>query len=226
MDYSDLSPPDLVLFCAKDRDADSWKEFIRRFHPVIARSVIRVAARYGAFDSSLIDDLLQETYLKICADQCRLLRAFTPQGPESAFAFLKVVAANVAQDFFKGRLAQKRAPELTAETVEQAAAASSGELTDYRLTATERAVLMGQIDQRLKSALPPDELQRSRAVFWLYYRSGMTATAIASIPAIGLTTKGVESLLFRLTRLVREGISRVASADKKKPKGLQQAESF
>jgi RNA polymerase sigma-70 factor, ECF subfamily len=226
VNYSDLSPPDLVWFCAKDSDADFWKEFIRRFHPVIARSVIRVAAQYGTFDNSLIDDLLQETYLKICAEQCKLLRTFTPQGPESAFAFLKVVATNVAQDFFKGRLAQKRAPELTAETVEPATASPNAKFSDYRLTDAERAVLMDQIDRRLRCTLPPDELQRSRTVFWLYYRSGMTASAIASLPTIGLTTKGVESLLFRLTRLVREGISGAASADKKKPKGLQQAESF
>lgn len=226
MTYSELSSADLFRVCGQVGDAACWQEFMRRFNPVIARSVIRVAMRHGPFDKSLIDDLVQETYLKICADECRILCTFIPRGTESAFGFLKVVATNVAQDFFKARLAAKRAPESDAQSVETAPAPATPESLDNYLTQTERAVLIDQIDRRLKTELPREELQRSRTVFWLYYRSGLTANAIASLPAVGLTTKGVESLLFRLTRLVRDSVSNVRPADKKGRKGLQQAESF
>lgn len=226
MDYSALSPVELFSICAQGDDSLAWQEFISRFNPVIARSVIRVASRYETACSGQVDDLVQEIYLKICADQCKLLRAFIPQGPESAFGFLKVVATNVAQDFFKGRLAQKRAPESGAQSVEAASALTTPEFSGNRLTQPERAVLIDQIDRRLATTLPSDEVQRSRTIFWLYYRSGLTASAIASLPTVGLTTKGVESLLFRLTRLVRDSLSDVAPADKKARKGFQQAESF
>jgi len=47
---------------------------------------------------------------------------------------------------------------------------------------------------------------RDRNLFWLYYRQGLTADAISRIPAIGLSAKGVESALLRLTRLLRDTI--------------------
>jgi RNA polymerase sigma-70 factor (ECF subfamily) len=200
-----------------------WKEFLRRFNPVIARSVIRVAMRHGISDKSLIDDLVQETYVKICANECKLIRTFTPLQPDSAFGFLKVVAASVAHDFFKGRLADKRAPEATAASVEEKSPAARVESTKGTLNAAERAVLIEQIDRKLSAVVSPVELQRARTVFWLYYRSGFTASAIASLPALDLTTKGVESMLFRLTRLVRERVSSVAGADSGNKKGFQQA---
>jgi RNA polymerase sigma-70 factor (ECF subfamily) len=226
VNYPDLSPPQLFSICAGGGDAAAWEEFIRRFNPVIARSVVRIAIRYGTSDKPLIDDLVQETYLKICANECKLLRTFIPQQPESAFGFLKVVAASVAQDFFKSRLAEKRAPEASAASVEQIAAPAGPECPKRTLNPTERAVLMGQIDRKLRAVVPAEELQRALTVFWLYYRSGFTASAIASLPALDLTTKGVESLLFRLTRLVREDFSDSEERNQGSKKGIQQAESF
>jgi RNA polymerase sigma-70 factor (ECF subfamily) len=225
VNYSDLSPPELFSTCARGGDAGSWQEFIRRFNPLIARSVLRIAMRYGDSDRSVIDDLIQETYLKICANECRLLQTFTPQSPESAFGFLKVVAASVAQDFFKSRLAEKRAPEATASSVD-AISVSPREYPQGALNPAERAVLVDQIDRKLRAIVPARELQRARTVFWLYYRSGLTANAIAAIPAMDLTTKGVESLLFRLTRLVRDNLSNSGVTDADSKKGFQQAESF
>lgn len=226
MDYSALSPMELFSACARRGDAASWEEFIRRFNPVITRSVLRVAVHHGTSDRSLIDDLVQETYLKICANECRLLRTFAPQQSDSSFAYLKVVAASVAQDYFKSRLAEKRAPEAKAEPVEDVAAPNRQETPKSALNHTERTVLINQIDRRLRAVVPAKELQRARTVFWLYYRAGFSASAIASLPSSNLTTKGVESLLFRLTRLVREHLSGAGEGDQDSKKGIQQAESF
>jgi RNA polymerase sigma-70 factor (ECF subfamily) len=223
--YSDLSPPELFLICAQGGDAASWEEFIRRFNPVIGRSILRVAMRYGSPDKALVDDLVQETYLKICSNDCKLLKSFIPQRPESAFGFLKVVAASVAQDFFKSRLAEKRAPEVTATSLDDSPAPSPNS-PQNALNHAERAVLVEQIDRQLGTIVPARELQRARTVFWLYYRFGFTASAIAAIPAVDLTTKGVESLLFRLTSLVRKTVCNVKEPDAQNKKGIQQSESF
>ena len=67
MDCAALSTEELVLKCVESGDAAAWEEFIRRFQPPIARVVLRVARRWGAFSPQLIDDLVQETYLKLCA---------------------------------------------------------------------------------------------------------------------------------------------------------------
>jgi RNA polymerase sigma-70 factor (ECF subfamily) len=223
---SDLSHAELFSTCAHGGDAAAWEGFIRRFNPVIARSVLRVALRHGTPDKSQIDDLIQETYLKICAEDCKLLRGFTPQRPESYYGFLKVVATNVAQDFFKSRLAEKRAPGATAESLDEVGALATPDCSKNAMNRTERAVLIDQIDRKLKEVVAAGELQRARTIFWLYYRSGFTARAIASLPTLNLTTKGVESLLLRLTRLVRENLSNKADPGKEDKKGFRQAESF
>jgi RNA polymerase sigma-70 factor (ECF subfamily) len=225
VDHSSLSPSELFSACARGGDAASWEEFIRRFNPVIARSALRVAMRHGTSESSLIDDLVQETYLKICANECKLLRTFIPQQSDSTFAFLKVVASSVAQDYFKARLAEKRGPQAKAETLDEVSGRAA-ERPQAALTRAERAILIDQIDRKLVAVLPPGEIQRARVVFWLYYRTGFTASAIASLPAVGLTTKGVESLLFRLTRLVRASLSDIAAPDTSSGKGFRRAESF
>jgi RNA polymerase sigma-70 factor, ECF subfamily len=125
---------------------------------------------------------------------------------------MKVVAASVAQDFFKSRLAEKRAPEVTASSVEESLTPNPN-CSHNALNHAERAVLVDQIDRQLRAVVPAPELQRARTVFWLYYRSGFTARAIAALPALDLTTKGVESLLFRLTGLVRKTVCDIKDPD-------------
>lgn len=225
VNYSNVSASKLVSICASGATAPCWEEFIRRFNPVIGRSILRVAIRYGVSDQTLIDDLIQETYLKICASEYKVLRTFSARGPDSAFGFLKVIATSVAQDFFKSRLAEKRAPEAIASELEAESTPTSG-YCQSDLSHTERAVLVDQIDRRLKAVVPEGELRRARIIFWLYYRSGLTANAIASLPAVDLTTKGVESLLFRLTRSVRESLCSADRADLDSEKGFQQEKSL
>ena len=73
-------------------------------------------------------------------------------------------------------------------------------------------MLFDRIDNLLANACPPESLTRDRTAFWLYYRQGFTAKEIAGMPAMNLTVKGVESLLFRLTAVLR---ARLAPPDQK-----------
>ena len=43
-------------------------------------------------------------------------------------------------------------------------------------------------------------------IFWLYFRQGMSTREIASLPSVGLGTKGVGSVIERLKAYVRERI--------------------
>jgi hypothetical protein len=51
--------------------------------------------------------------------------------------------------------------------------------------AVEREVLLKEIDTCLSER--PTEAT-DRVIFWLYYRPGLTARAIAAVPSIGLAT--------------------------------------
>jgi RNA polymerase sigma-70 factor (ECF subfamily) len=229
-----MSVDELVFACAQTNAPSAWEEFIRRFNPLIARVVLRTARRWGESSQSILDDLVQETYLKLCADNCRLLRTFESRQPEGIYGYLKVITTNVTHDYFKAVRAAKRGPGDPLQDLEAARDNINPlqqSVPDHLLI--ERTILIQEIDQHLTSAVPPEDLPRSRLIFWLYYRSGLTARAIASLPDVGLTTKGVESLILRLTRMIRAALLKSAPRDELnernspiQQKGCRQQESF
>jgi RNA polymerase sigma-70 factor (ECF subfamily) len=70
----------------------------------------------------------------------------------------------------------------------------------------ENTILLSEIDQLLlqRGAGPAEE--KDREIFWLYYRDGLTAKAIASKSRTKLTVKGVEGVIARLTRFVKKSL--------------------
>ena len=199
MNWTSLSPDDLLHACIEG-DESAWAEFIRRFHPVIAGTVMRCARRFCEPKPEQIDDLVQETLLKIYANRCRILRDFEPQSPDAIFGYLKTVSFSVTLDHFRGGMAKRRGSghgdAALDAYAESAIAATEG------LPEIEREILLREIDRYLAAGTPP----RDRRIFWLYYRRGMTTRAIAAIPGLGLTQKGVESVIQRLTGSVRAGL--------------------
>jgi RNA polymerase sigma-70 factor (ECF subfamily) len=206
---------DLVAVCAGGGDTEVWLEFVRRFHGVIAGVVLRTARRYTNPAPSLVEDLVQDTYLKLCLNRSSLLRNFESQHAGSVFGLMKVVAANVVHDHFKITLASKRGSGQGIDSLdEQRYAAPPGHAGSHGQI--EREILLKQIDRILQDSLSGNDRDRDRAIFWLYYRQGLTANAIASIPHVKLSEKGVHSAIGRLTQIVKEELCRKAS-DHNKP---------
>src|SRR5258707_11669866 len=133
MDYAALSAERLILACTQTEDTAAWEEFVRRFHRLIATVALRVASRWGDSSPQAVDDLIQETYLKLCAGNFRILRSFKSQHPDAFYGYLKVVTANLVHDHFKAAHSGKRGsgavevaadPQITSEA--GGAAKSSG----------------------------------------------------------------------------------------------------
>jgi len=225
--YSSISADGLIRVCADSKDSDAWAEFVSRFHRAIGLSAIRTARQWGEVRPEEVDDLVQETYVKLCADGCRLLLEFSNQHPEAVLGYIKTIAVNVAHDHFKSMHSQKRGAGLVHGSVEslepRAEIASLGSQN-----ATERQILMQQIDHCLATCSAGPEQERDRLVFWLYYQQGMSAKAIAALPTVGLTAKGVESAILRLTRQVRQQLAnvRTGQAGETGEKGFRPAESY
>jgi len=200
--YSSLSIEELVRRCSASRSADAWEEFVRRFHRLIATVILRTATRLGDSSKQTVDDLIQETYLKLCADDSRILRSFEQQRPDAFIGYVKVVAANVARDHFKSSHTKKRGAghveQLEVDFVPLAGIGSAGSPQSI-----ERAILIEEITQLLDLCVTGPDHERNTRIFWLHYRSGLSARAIADLPGILLTTKGVESTLLRITRELR-----------------------
>jgi len=225
-----------LVACLKEKGEAEWSEFVRRFHPLISTVVFRTARSWGEVSASQIDDLVQETFLKLCLNDCGLLRNFQPEHPGAIFGFLKVVTANVVHDHFKSSRAAKRGGAFTTASppppyCEQKK--DSGNVPSSQIPSVDRNILFKEIDRCLIQGVAPSELSRSRRIFWLYYQWGFSASAIASLPNMNLSTKGVESTLVRLNRLVRtafkqtqEGEPRPVSNPGLREKDLKRAGSL
>jgi RNA polymerase sigma-70 factor (ECF subfamily) len=228
-DYSSLTIEELVRRCSASGEIGAWEEFVRRFHRLIATVALRTANRLGDSSSQTVDDLIQETYLKLCTDDFRLLRNFETHHPDAFIGFVKVVTANVVRDYFKLSHSQRRgANRLQALPEHFDPAAADVDAGGPR--AIERAVLIQEIEQHLAECVVAPDRDRNTRVFWLYYRAGLSASAIAALPGIGLTTKGVESIIYRITNDLR---ARLKSSrpndhdDSRRPtKGILPTESF
>ena len=86
----------------------AWEEFMRRYHGVISSAAIRVSRHWGSGSPDEVDDVVQEIYLKMCANGGRVLSGFRSTNTDAIYGFIKVVATNAAQDFFRQKAADKR----------------------------------------------------------------------------------------------------------------------
>jgi RNA polymerase sigma-70 factor (ECF subfamily) len=208
--YASIPVEELLRRCAVDGDARAWSEFVRRFHRPIASIVVRMAAKWGDASRQTADDLVQETYLKLCANNYRILRQFEHRNPEAFSSFVKVVAANVVRDHFKFSYSQKRGSNKV-DTIAEDSLLPANENSAGGVCAIERTVLMQDVQRHLDACIAAPDRERNNRIFWLYYRVGLSAAAITVLPGIGLTTKGVESLILRMTRDLRARMAQTAS---------------
>jgi RNA polymerase sigma-70 factor (ECF subfamily) len=190
-----LSGAEVLNACLESGSNAAWTEFVRRFQPLVASVILRTARRYREPRPELVDDLVQETFLRLCRDDCKVLRQFESRHEDAIFGFLKVVAASVAMDHFRYRGAKKRFGEVPDEsgTLIDTIATSSTDV-ENKLLLNETAVLLERVTQS----------KRDRTIFWLYYQQGFTAKEIAQLPGIELSVKGIESCIYRLTQAIRQ----------------------
>jgi RNA polymerase sigma-70 factor, ECF subfamily len=224
-----MAAEELIRVCAESNDRAAWNEFVFRFHRPIGFSILRTASQWGVTAQEVLDDLVQETYLKLCSDQCRRLRDFADLHPEAIIGYIKTIAANVAHDHFKALHAQKRGSGELSQSLDTCEPEGQGGSLGGPAE-MEREVLLKEVSQALETCSQGPDQHRDCLIFWLYYQQGMSAKAIAARPSVGLTAKGVESAIFRLTRLVRERIAGLrpdpATSPSASEKGLRRAESF
>jgi RNA polymerase sigma-70 factor, ECF subfamily len=206
-EYSDLSPIQLVRECAGSKDPQLWAEFIRRFQPVIAAVVLRTARPFGDVPRQLVDDLIQDTYLKLCENDSRLLRSFQPRGDYSIYGYLKVVARNIVCDHFRSQLAGKRGAGQI-DAIEEPFQTDPKTKRSDGVESIHQNLQLDEVNRALLNVTAGKDQRRKCLIFWLKHRQGLTASEIAALPSVGLSTEGVESVLLRLTLMVRSQIGK------------------
>jgi RNA polymerase sigma-70 factor, ECF subfamily len=207
MEQEELPIRDLLHLCLGSEDQELWQEFVRRTQPLIANVTIRTIRRWHEPAPSLVDDLIQDTFVKLFANDRKALRSLKNEYENTIFGYLRVVAANVVHDRFRQLPNKVEEVELTDDVLPP---------SPNGMDRMEFKRLKDDIHERLKSLSSSETYQRDESIFWLYYEQGYTAKEISLLPAVGLSVKGVESTLQRLTRFLR-GDSRASSVAEQDP---------
>jgi len=202
MDLQNLSNQELIQRCVAS-DQVVWTEFLRRFERPISMVVIRTLRRRLRPTPTLVEDLVQNTYLKLLDDDCKALRTFKAQHENSIYGYLQVMASNITQDYLRKLDAKKRdsrveqdIEELPPDLISDSSASREAEhRTEIR-----------QVEERLKRITTGTEQE----IFWLYNRWGLTAKEISQI--FQMNIKSVENMLARILRLLREDFGKGAGS--------------
>jgi DNA-directed RNA polymerase specialized sigma24 family protein len=117
------------------------------------------------------------------------------------FAYLKEMAINVALDYFKNQGARKRGSGIAPENVDDvqpaASAKSAGGEADM-----EWQILKREIDEALTKKFGYSD--KEIMIFAYIHYQGWTAKQVSELPGIGLSEKGVESLIHRMRKDLRD----------------------
>lgn len=206
MNMSRAPVNELARACAQSADTREWAEFLSQCAPVAALVASRVARIWqnGSAASTIVDDIVQEVFLKLCDQERRILREFRPRGDDSFLALLRVISSSVANDYFRRHYSEKRGGKVITMVLEEEPM-TVVPLASDKGADIQRAVLFAELDHKLREA-PGATAARDRIIFWLYYLQGLTADEIAILPGSDLTAKGVESALRRITTWLRKAL--------------------
>jgi RNA polymerase sigma-70 factor (ECF subfamily) len=199
MDETDLAS--LMRRCLADPAEADWNLFIRLAQPVVAGGVMRCFSGSTRADRGLVEDLIQETFLKLCESDFIVLRRFRGSDSAGLCAYLKTIAAAIATDHFRSNSAQKKGSGKAAASFDDLASQPGS--PDPQFAELERNLLLERVDRCLDAQEP-----RNRSIFWLYHRQGLTPKDISALPGIDLGSGGVETALYRLTKVVRDCLHR------------------
>lgn len=211
MPPSAVSSNELVALCLAAGSSENWAEFVRRFQPQIALAVLRAAREWGVTSPARIEDFVQDVFVKLCADDYRLLHRFVPREPESIIGYLRLIATNLTRDQLRAEKAKKRGGTAPVVAEIDAIADSHVPTVQSRVEQMDWAIQMREIDDALIASIPEKLTERDRSIFWLYFRQGFSARDISAVASFGLTVKGVESSIHRTTRELRARLGSSAS---------------
>jgi RNA polymerase sigma-70 factor, ECF subfamily len=199
LQYSQMAIPQLIAVCKSESSEEAWSEFVRRFQPLITGVITKIVHRFGSVSSELVHDLSQEVYLRLCSENFRALKSIEFRHEAALLGLLKVIAVNTAMDHFRSAEFRRGGGKaLESDLVSPESVPSPNASIE-----PEKRMFLEEIDRALKTLSHQPNFKRDYAIFWLYYRNGLTAKAISDLPDVKLTVKGVESILHRLARHIR-----------------------
>jgi len=202
MNRQELSDRKLVELCL-EYDEDAVAELMRRYKRMIARTAAKTlsAANLPGLRPTipLLEDLSQDTWTRIMADDRRALRELEWLHEGALRGLLQKTATTATQDHIRKLLSNKR--DITKEE----------SLTDIGMflpergnpaANTEHKILLDELTKCLVNVIRAEaDWVRDVAIFRLFFGYRITASDLARIYQMNL--RKVENTLARLARLAK-----------------------
>lgn len=192
VDYKDIPIQELLERCLLMEDEAAWNEFVNRIMPTIQGVIYNRINRWRTPDAGLVQDLTQDTLIKLFDNNKKALREFVSKHDDSIYAFVKVVASNLVTDYFR------RSGNQTEVPLEDFKKILASNTSEKEISRNLRQVEMELRLNKIKAS-PKD-----KKIFFMYFREGYSTREISETPGINLTQKQVEAVLARLIRRLRE----------------------
>jgi RNA polymerase sigma-70 factor (ECF subfamily) len=189
----------VIAGCIAEPGGRAREEFVCRFQKPIASMIVKTLRGYGVLQPDLIEDLIQDTYVRIFDDRSRILRQLKVIDENTIFGFVQSVAFSTVVDHFRSQFALKRGGR---EGVVASDIAGATAVTANPSAAYEERLLLQKIETLLEEITLPPNAERDRRIFQLQM-AGHSTRNIAETDGIGLSEKGVISVLHRLKAELR-----------------------
>lgn len=193
-----MQPSTIIERCLRLEQA-AWAELIGTHRSLVLGVLMRIL---GHIDRDSIPDLEQEVFEKLLANDCQVLR--TVEGDAHLRGLLAMTAANLARDHLR-RLGVRRGTGLDAEGADEIRQALAPDPVAELEEEVARKRRVEKVFEVLAALVSGPNASRDTLIFRAHYLDELSAPEIASM-GIGLTTKGVETVLFRLTKRLRASL--------------------
>lgn len=210
-----LNPPNdviaLVRRCAGGESA-AWDEFVHRYHRKIVLYAVRasrIVAEPNAKSADVRNDLIQDVYLRLLANDYRALDVWRGDTEQSFLNYLATIVHAVACDTLKRRRSLKRAARVV--SLDAPASCEGTPLGDTipapDRDSPERVLFEHLAPERLRAILERAERgpqgRRNQVIFMLHAIEGLTAAEIANLPGLEISVANVESAIRRTRERLR-----------------------
>jgi RNA polymerase sigma factor (sigma-70 family) len=200
-----LEAPDLMRECGKDlQNAELWEEFYSRFRRKILLYLLRAYRMLGGpFDefARYADDWIQDAFTKLVQNEGRVIRSFRGTTDLSVYAFLGSIAVSIVADQLRSQRTLRRSAQVVPLDELQGLSAAHAD-TDAQLSAMLQVI---DVERALLADEESQNPERDLLIFKLHFVEGLSAREIASMPALKLTTSGLEKVLTRVrSRLLQK----------------------
>jgi RNA polymerase sigma-70 factor (ECF subfamily) len=186
-----MTPEELFEAAADASNVAAREQFFNRYVNVVRATLSR--KRYTNDPAVDIDDLTQTVFVRLWSNFRALLR-FKRNNNNSDFGYVSRVASSALIDHIRKN---SRAVDSFCNTAE------SPDISQDM----NRDILFGEIAAHLEAVTKgAKHAGRDRLIFAFYFRAGFNAQEISRLPEIGLSTKGVESVIHKLAAAIRKSL--------------------